>query len=309
VATLLVLQARGRVTVAEVAAQLEVSERTARRDMEALALAGIPVYSQRGRGGGWSLLGGARTDLTGLTQAEARALFLVAGPSSSATPELRAALRKLVRALPESFRAEAEAAAGAVVIDPTAWGRHPSDDPPYLALLQRAVVEGRQVRLGYIGRDRRTSERVVHPLGLVTKGTVWYLVANTIAGQRTFRVWRVQSVEVLADPVRRPPGFDLAAAWRAITDSIDERRAAVRAIALVDADVLHPLCQLLGNRVTVDAPADSGRTRVVVTGSTPHLVAADLASFGGAVEVIAPPEVRDALARLGRELIGRYDSP
>src|SRR5215467_5041694 len=94
VAVLLLLQARGRVTAAEVAAELEISERTARRDLEALGMAGVPVYSRQGRGGGWQLIGGARTDLTGLTAAEARALFLVAGPSASATPDVRAALRK-----------------------------------------------------------------------------------------------------------------------------------------------------------------------------------------------------------------------
>ena len=118
VATLLFLQTRGRVTAAQVAAELEVSTRTARRDLEALSIAGIPVYSQPGRNGGWSLVGGARTDLTGLTAAEARTLFLVAGPSSAVTPEAKAALRKLIQALPETFRAEAEQAASAIVIDP-----------------------------------------------------------------------------------------------------------------------------------------------------------------------------------------------
>src|SRR5665213_3587821 len=112
VAALLFRQARRRVTAAELAEELEISERTARRDLEGLALAGIPVYSQAGRGGGWSLVGGATTDLSGLTGAEVRTLFLIAGPSA-ATPPVKAALRKLVRALPETFRAEAEAAASA----------------------------------------------------------------------------------------------------------------------------------------------------------------------------------------------------
>ena len=116
VAILLMLQARKQVTAAEVAAELEISERTARRDLEALGQAGLPVYSRQGKGGGWSLLGGARTDLSGLTASEARALFLVAGPSSAATPEVRAALRKLVRALPEPFREQAEAASNAVTV-------------------------------------------------------------------------------------------------------------------------------------------------------------------------------------------------
>ena len=122
VAILLLLQRREQVTAAEVALELEVSERTARRDLDALAMAGVPVYSMQGRGGGWRLLGGARTDLSGLTASEARALFLVAGPASTATPAVKAALRKLVRALPEPFRAQAEAAATSVVVDPRHWG-------------------------------------------------------------------------------------------------------------------------------------------------------------------------------------------
>ncbi len=129
VALLLLLQRRGRVTAAEVAEELEVSERTARRDLDALAMAGVPVYSRQGRNGGWELLGGARTDLSGLTADEARALFLVAGPSS-ATPEVRAALRKLVQALPETFRDEAEAASAAVIVDNGRWGQPGRPAPP-----------------------------------------------------------------------------------------------------------------------------------------------------------------------------------
>ncbi len=118
VAALLVMQARGRVTAAELAAELEVSERTARRDLEALAVAGVPVYSQRGRGGGWTLVGGARIDLTGLTVHEIRALFTVAG-ALSGIPELRSALRKLLRAIPAPLRPQAEAASRAVeVLEP-----------------------------------------------------------------------------------------------------------------------------------------------------------------------------------------------
>ena len=110
IAILLMLQQRGQVTAGEVAAELEVSERTARRDLDALGVAGVPIYSSQGRGGGWRLAGGGRTDLSGLTAAESRALFLAAGPSSSASPQLQAALRKLVRALPEPFRIHAETA-------------------------------------------------------------------------------------------------------------------------------------------------------------------------------------------------------
>src|SRR5580698_9575702 len=123
VALTLLLQARGQVTAAEVAEELEVSERTARRDLDALGMAGLPVYSLQGRHGGWQLAGGGRTDLSGLSAAEARALFLVAGPASTVTPQVKSALRKLVRAIPEPFRTDAEAAATAVLVDPSGWDR------------------------------------------------------------------------------------------------------------------------------------------------------------------------------------------
>src|SRR3954469_12677509 len=197
VAILLLLQARGQVTAAEVAEELEVSERTARRDLDALGVAGLPIYSRQGRNGGWQLAGGGRTDLSGLTASEARALFLVAGPSSAATPEVKAALRKLVRALPEPFRDHAEAASTAVVIDPAGWDgpARPRRTPPLLDAVQRAVVESQQVSLGYRARDGAVTSRVVHPLGLAAKGSAWYLVASTDAGLRTFRVDRMTAVE------------------------------------------------------------------------------------------------------------------
>src|SRR5947208_2287424 len=188
-------------------------------------MAGLPTYSRQGRNGGWQLAGGGRTDLSGLTAAEARALFLVAGPSSSATPQLRAALRKLVRALPESFRTAAESAAAAVVVDPRSWHQTAGPRPaPHLDAVQQAVVDGEQIVLGYVARDRAASTRVVHPLGVAAKGSVWYLVADTDAGLRTFRIDRVTSVDRTGEPVVRPDGFDLATAWQMITDEVEQRR-------------------------------------------------------------------------------------
>ncbi len=308
VATLLLLQTRGRVTAAEVAEELEISERTARRDLEALSVAGLPVYSQQGRGGGWELLGGARTDLSGLNAAEARALFLVAGPESAATPELKAALRKLVQALPEPFRAGAEAAATRVVIDPDGWGRAQGGvpDPPHLAELQRAVVDGVQVRLGYRGADGRTSDRVVHPLGLVTKGAVWYLVAGTDAGQRTFRVNRVTSAEPTGEPVVRPDDFDLAEQWRRIAADVDEHRTRLRCRALVDRDLVPVIRNELGRRLRIVADHGDRRVEVEIGHTDYWILAASLAGFVFGVEVLDPPEVRDNLARMGARLVERY---
>ena len=306
-ATLLFLQARGRVTASEVAAELEVSIKTARRDLEALSLAGIPVYSQPGRGGGWALVGGARTDLSGLTATEARTLFLVAGPSSAVTPQAKAALRKLVRALPETFRAEAEKAASAIVLDPAGWGGTAPSAPPHLEALQHAVIEGVQVRLGYTDAKGAVTERVVHPLGLVSKGTTWYLVADTDAGRRTFRVWRVQSVELLDEPADRPGDFDLQRAWQEIVATVDERRGLLHVTALADPDVIRWLRVRFGTRLVVGAVNDDGRVNVDIGFPETHDdPARELCGYAEALEVLAPPDVCTRLADLGAILTARH---
>jgi predicted DNA-binding transcriptional regulator YafY len=306
VATLLFLQSRGRVTAEEVAAELEVSVRTARRDLEALSIAGIPVYSQPGRGGGWSLVGGARTDLTGLTAAEARTLFLVAGPSSAVTPQAKAALRKLVQALPETFRAEAEKAATAIVLDPAHWGGKAPAAPPFLETLQQAVIQGVQVRLGYRDRARALTERIAHPLGLVSKGSVWYLVAETDAGLRTFRVWRVQSVELTDDPVRRPPGFELAKAWEEIVARVDEHRTSRRVRALAEPTIVGWLRGHFANRLSIGDTLEDGRLAVDIGFGDTHQAAMELAGYGFGLEVLDPPDLRAELAAIGTQLLERY---
>jgi predicted DNA-binding transcriptional regulator YafY len=298
------------VTAAELAAELEVSVKTARRDLEALAIAGIPVYSQPGRNGGWELLGGARTDLSGLTETEARTLFMVAGPGSTATPEAKAALRKLVQALPETFRADAEAAAGSMVLDPASWGSAVRQPPEFLAELRRAVVSGVQVRLGYEDRTRAATTRVVHPLGLVDKGSTWYLVADTANGLRTFRVNRVRSVELTGDKVVRPEGFDLAEVWRGIVDTVEHKRAAVRALVRVHRMALTGLRQQFGptTRVVGEVPGDADLVDVEIASRSVSWIAERVAGWGAHLEVLDPPEVRQYLATIGAALVDQYAS-
>jgi predicted DNA-binding transcriptional regulator YafY len=307
VAILLMLQSRGQVTAAEVAAELEVSERTARRDLEALGTAGLPIYSRQGRNGGWQLIGKGKTDLSGLTAPEARALFLVAGPSS-VTPEVKAALRKLVRALPESFRAPAEAAASAVVVDPAGWDRPvaPPRAPVHLDAVQRAVVDGQQIVLGYVARDRATSTRVVHPLGLAAKGPVWYLVADTEAGLRTFRVDRMTSVEPTGQAVVRPEGFDLVEAWKLITDEVDRRRTPVHATAAAAPDLVPVLRWVFGTRIRIGPAAADGRIAVELRGQSIEALAGEVAGFGAQLEVLDPADVRAQLAEIGQQLSAMY---
>ncbi|MFF0437454.1 helix-turn-helix transcriptional regulator [Streptomyces sp. NPDC004327] len=308
-ATLLFLQTRTRVTVAEVAAELEVSPRTARRDLEALSTAGIPVYSQRGRGGGWSLVGGARTDLTGLTAEEIRALFLLAGPSAT-TPELRTALRKLVRALPAPLRAGAEAASRAGLADGTNWSRADhTTTGPHLDALRRAVVDGIQVRLGYAGPGKPVGVRTVHPLGLVTKAGHDYLVAETERGLRTFRLSRVASVQATGEPVVRPPDFDLPTVWRSFAARLEERLYAATVRARAEPGAMAILERLFDGRLHVGPLLPDGWREIRVDGPTPEVVATQLAGLGARIEVLDPPEARERLARLAVELAGVYGPP
>ncbi|WP_069164372.1 helix-turn-helix transcriptional regulator [Nocardia altamirensis] len=306
VAILLMMQTRGRVTAAEVAGELETSVATARRDLEALSAAGVPVYPQPGRGGGWSLVGGARTDLTGLTAGEARALFLLAGPSAGSVPEAKSALRKLVRALPQTFRTDAAAAADAVVIDPARWGATNRELPPVVALLQRAVVQRNKVRLRYASKGGEHTERLVDPLGLVDKDAIWYFLAGTDHGQRTFRVDRIAEAVVTDDIAHRPSDFDLATAWDAVVDEMEERRAATAATALVPERLLPILRNQQGRHCVVDGPIADGRIRVQVTAPTAWMLAQQLAGWGADIEVVEPESVRAELARIGAELVTAY---
>jgi predicted DNA-binding transcriptional regulator YafY len=176
VAIVLLLQVRGRLSAADIAGRLEVSERTARRDLDALCAAGVPVYPQRGRGGGWQLLGGHRLDLSGLDGHEAEALLLATDPGASAlapdlADRLAAVRRKVMAALPEPLRIRAEAAAERVLYDPSRWG--PGSDlaasgpapESHLGQVRRAMVEEHQVVICYQPPGRPAGERKVHPGG------------------------------------------------------------------------------------------------------------------------------------------------
>ncbi|GAB3978686.1 YafY family protein [Plantactinospora veratri] len=306
VAVLLLMQARGRVTAAELAEELEVSLATARRDLAALSTAGVPVYPQPGRNGGWSLVGGARTDLSGLSATEARALFLLVGPAAAGSDQARAALRKLVRALPQTFRADAEAAAGATMVDATRWSGRDRSRPALVDLLQAAVIRRCQVRLSYLGTGRRRTERLVDPWGLVDKDDVWYLLAGTERGRRTFRVDRIVEAEPTDRPAERPDDFTLAAAWREVVDEVEQRRSRTWATVLVEARYLPVLRDQFGRHCHPDGEPADGRIRVRLGAPTPVDIARHLAGWGALVEVVAPRSVRTELARIGAELVGRY---
>lgn len=323
VATLLLMQSRGRVTAAELATELEISVATARRDLEALSAAGVPVYPQPGRGGGWSLVGGARTDLSGLSAIEAQALFLLLGPAASSAPEVRGALRKLVRALPDTFRAGAEAAVDAVVVDPSRWGGHSRQRPDLVRLLQDAVVARRKVELSYANRAGERSRTLVDPWGLIDKDEIWYLLAGKDSGDsgdsresensaelrsRTYRVDRIERATVTELPAHRPPAFELRREWDRVVDEVEARRSTVTATLLIQARFVPILRSQHGRQCTELGPATGGRERVRIAAPTAWMIAQQLAGWGAQIELEPDagdesPAVRAELARIGGELV------
>ncbi|MEU4560972.1 WYL domain-containing protein [Actinoplanes sp. NPDC023936] len=301
VAALLLMQARGRVTAAELAAELEVSVATARRDLEALSAAGIPVYPQPGRHGGWQLIGGARTDLSGLSAPEARALFLLAGPAADSSDELKAALRKLLRALPETYRDEARAATGATLRDPAGWGERGRYVPGDVRILQETVVRRRAIRFRY-----RDATREADPWGVIDKDGVWYLLAGTDRGRRTFRVDRLSDLTVLDRPFERPSDFALDRAWTEVVGAIEERRSRTWATVLIPERFLWVLQDQFGLHCHPGEVLADGRVRARVGAPTPRDIARTLSGWGAAVEVEDPDAVRAELSRIGAELVALY---
>lgn len=310
IAALMVLQARGKVTAAELAAELEVSERTARRDLDALAMSGVPLYSQSGRGGGWRLVGGARTDLTGLSSDESRALFLALSDGVERDPMLEAALRKLLVALPDRFRDDAVSAAAAIRVDPNGWGQigPAADRPVAVNVLSRLVIEGRQGVIAYRRPvDDEPHDRIVHPLGLVTKRGVWYLVANTDRGLRTYRVDRISRVDELEDAVDRPDDFDLDEQWARIVTDVESWRLEVEVVVRVVPELVGPVKYVFGGSFTERSVLADGRVEATIGDRSPIALAARVAGFGAGVELVGPPaEVVAEMRRITAELAATW---
>lgn len=244
---LLLLQAKGRVTERELAERLEVSQRTIHRDLESLSASRVPVVALRGAQGGWELDKGWRTQVPGLDEAELRAL-LMAQPRVVGHPRLAAAaqsaLNKLMAALPGPMREQAAAMRERLHIDPTGWWET-GEDLSMLSIVQDAVARERQLAFDYVRADGQRSARTVDPLGLVAKGTSWYLVARGASGLRTFRVSRMTGATVLASGFERPARFDLAEYWaRTTAELVGMRRpfSVVLALAPGAAQMLAPRC-------------------------------------------------------------------
>jgi predicted DNA-binding transcriptional regulator YafY len=311
---MLLLQVHRRLTAGELARRLEVSERTIHRDMEALSAAGVPVTALRGAGGGWALVDGYRTNLTGLNAAEVQTLFSGLPPRLLADLKLDrardAAHVKLLAALPEASRADAEYARRRVHVDVAGWGGAADERVPHLHTIQEAVWRGRKLFFTYGGGDcGGAAERLVDPLGLVAKGGVWYLVARTAGGEvRSYRVSRVSGARVSEEPCERPEGFDLAAFWAGSVARFREHAPAFRATLRAHKSVLH-LMPYAGrfSRVESAGEADAEGWATVWMRFQFEEDAAGLAlGFGTKVEVLEPEGLREKVLRMAEEVVRFY---
>jgi predicted DNA-binding transcriptional regulator YafY len=311
---LLVMQSARRVTARELAGRLEVSERTILRDMDALSGSGIPVVAERGNGGGWSLLENYQTKLTGLNAAEIRALF-VSHPARLIADlglkhQAEAAVMKLQASLPAGVREHAELARRRILIDPRGW-RDPAESVSCLPILLDAVWRGKQVRFIYARELCDAAERTVHPLGLVAKGSTWYLVAKVDGETRTYRVSRMREANALDQNAQYPPDFDLGAYWERSASEFREKLPRYYATFLAKPSVMRWI-RYRGWRLEEETPEPDG-VRVKLRFDIEDEAVQFALSFGGDVEVIEPSELRGRvlagaraiLARVGQDVILR----
>ncbi|MFG2337687.1 helix-turn-helix transcriptional regulator [Streptomyces yangpuensis] len=317
VSLILLLRQHGRLSAATLARELEVSTRTVLRDIDALSAAGVPVYAERGRHGGFTLLPGFRTELAGLNHDEALAL-LVAGSRRGAQafglgPALASAMRKVVDALPESRRATAAGAARRLLIDPETdvlARRTATEELPDAVVteIRRAVFAGHRLRIHYAAADRDPEWRTVDPVGLVTVRGRGYLLAVRAGSDRTYRLSRVLAAEELAEPARRPERVDLDEAWRERSRRFRTGGEQVTVLVRVDPAQRE---DLVGSALAVlaeETDAD-GRLRLEVAFQDARHAEWALWQLAPNAEAIAPRWLRASLHDRAAATAARYATP
>jgi predicted DNA-binding transcriptional regulator YafY len=289
---MLLLQSQKQMSASKLAHRLAVSERTIQRDMEALSIAGIPLVSERGRAGGWSLLEGYRSNLTGLNNTEIQALILspvrvLQDLGLEAAAE--AATLKLLASLPAFRRHEAEMIRQCIYVDAAPWQSH-DEDLGRLPLIQEAIWQNRRAFIQYQrGIENEVAERLIEPLGLVAKGQIWYCVARVENDYRSYRVSRILTVE-LGESFTRPPDFDLASYWQESSSEFAAKLPRYPAILRLHQDALRFLYSWRWARV--ERIEEEGEWRIVYVNfeEIEEASAAVMACAGQAI-VIEPSEL------------------
>jgi predicted DNA-binding transcriptional regulator YafY len=311
---LMLLQARGRMTAQKLAKELEVSERTIYRDIDALSAAGVPVYAERGLGGGYALLDSYRTNLTGLTQDEVRALFMLSIPIPLAQlgvdQELKAALLKLSAALPAARRHDEERARRRIYLDST-WWFQPQEPVPHLQAIQRAVWQDHKIYLTFRRSFETQVERLVEPYGLVAKTNVWYVVWARDGHIRADRVSSVLDARISDESFERPPDFDLAAYWQRWCTEFEQNRPFYPVTVRVAPNFISILRRFFGDRVHATTeqtglPDDEGWITVTLSFETLGEARDRILGFGRAVQVLEPEALRKSVLDFATQIVALY---
>lgn len=308
----LLLQTHGQLSSRTLAERLEVSERTIHRDMEALSFSGIPVVAARGTTGGWSLLGEYRTNLTGLNEAEIQSLFVTQPPKLLADLRLKkaseGALLKLLAALPAMYRQGAEQARRRIHIDTGGWSRQ-EEAVPLLPVLQEAIWSERKLHFTYQrGPDCDEVEREVDPLGLVAKGSAWYLVAGVGEDVRSYRISRIANASVMDQPCAIPPGFDLAQFWEQSTATFKANLPKYVAKFRVAPEVF-PRLRFAGRFARVGEVVDTdlnGWLVVLVRFDVEEMACEYALGFGSNLEVLEPRSLREKVIAAAHQVLEFY---
>jgi len=310
ISIVLLLQANGRMTAETLASRLEVSQRTILRDMDALSSAGVPVVAERGTGGGWRLIDGYETKLTGLTPAEIRSLFLARPPTLLAELGIKeaadAAWLKLRAALPVGVREQAEFVRQRLLIDSRNW-RDAGESLTSLPVILESLWSGQRLKFVYEKADGEASDREVDPLGLVARANRWYLVASRGEEQRTYRVSRIRSAQLVPDRCNRPVEFDLAAYWEASTNRFRDHLPRYDATFLVTQHILPWVCYRSW-RLIEQRPVGE-RFRVSLRFDAPEEARQFALGFGAELEVLEPKELRDHVIATARAVVAAYSDP
>ncbi|GAA4959355.1 helix-turn-helix transcriptional regulator [Actinoplanes utahensis] len=307
----LLLQDRGRLTAQQIATELDVSVRTVYRDIEALGAAGVPIYAELGAGGGYQLVDGYRTRLTGLTPQEAGTIFLAGVPEAAAELGLGAVLTtaelKLRAALPARLSRHVDEIRDLFHLDAAGWFRE-TETHPHLAALAAAVWNRRRARMRYRRwREPREVDRDIEPLGIILKAGVWYFVANVSRSpsaapeQRTYRVATILELTVLDETFERPEGFDLASSWAAWAADFERRlhrdEATVRLAPAALDRIPHLMTRAMARNVRdgVGPPDPDGWTTVTLPIESVKHAHAELLRLGADIEVVSPPALREMM--------------
>jgi len=313
---LMLLQARGRLTAGELARELEVSVRTVYRDLDALSAAGVPVYAERGPGGGCALLDSYRTTLTGLTPGEVRALFMLGIPAPLAelgvAEELKAALLKLAAALPDARRDDEAQARQRIHLDPTDWEEN-REPARHLRTAHQAVWERWRLKVTYALPFDAQVTWLVEPYGLVAKANAWYLVCVRHGQVCALEVARVLEAELTGVRFDAPADFNLAAFWQGWCAGVEKNRPRYRTAVRVAPGLLPWLPCLLGGAtrealIQDGQPDERGWLPCALVFGSLEEARARLLGLGGALEVLSPSELRESVADFARQIVAVYDT-